>query len=180
MRILHVYRSALEIITEGHVSTYSDVWSYGMTMWEIYSLGKEPWHGLDMADVSVTRAAMCSSHCPSATCGVQYVAATYIFSYTHNSCTHPGTFINVHKLCNTVTHPLHQLTPSSHSRCNMSWDKVTVLPDPHYVRRRSTRLWFSAGIQSPTCDQHSWKLERPSARSHGCLHVLYVVNWYLQ
>jgi len=45
------YRSALEVLTEAKFSGASDVWSYGVTMWEIYSLGAAPWKGLNPIEV---------------------------------------------------------------------------------------------------------------------------------
>ena len=47
-----VYRSALEVLTEAKFSTASDVWSYGVTLWEVYSAGTAPWKGLNPIEVN--------------------------------------------------------------------------------------------------------------------------------
>ena len=42
--------SALEVIHEGRYSTKSDVWSYGVVMWEVYSFGELPYQGKTNAE----------------------------------------------------------------------------------------------------------------------------------
>lgn len=38
---------ALESIRDQIFSTYSDVWSFGIFMWELFSLGESPYPGID-------------------------------------------------------------------------------------------------------------------------------------
>ena len=42
---------APEALKFGTYSLYSDVWSYGITLWELFSLGAIPYHDLDVNDL---------------------------------------------------------------------------------------------------------------------------------
>ena len=47
----NTHRTAPEALTRAKFSTASDVWSYGIVLWEIYSLGKIPWDGLSPIEI---------------------------------------------------------------------------------------------------------------------------------
>ena len=42
---------ALEYLQNGHLTITSDVWSYGVILWEIFSLGKEPYINVGVDDM---------------------------------------------------------------------------------------------------------------------------------
>ena len=45
---------ALETLTDGLISTKSDVWSYGVLLWEMYNFGDHPWPGMGLQEVTNT------------------------------------------------------------------------------------------------------------------------------
>ena len=49
--LIHTHRTAPEALTRAKFSTASDVWSYGVVLWEIYSLGKIPWDRLSPIEI---------------------------------------------------------------------------------------------------------------------------------
>ena len=42
---------ALEYLQNGHLTIMSDVWSFGVVLWEIFSFGKEPYINVNVEDV---------------------------------------------------------------------------------------------------------------------------------
>ena len=42
---------ALEYLQNGHLTIMSDVWSYGVVLWEIFSFGKEPYINVNVEDM---------------------------------------------------------------------------------------------------------------------------------
>ena len=42
---------ALEYLQNGHLTITSDVWSYGVILWEIFSFGKEPYINVSVEDM---------------------------------------------------------------------------------------------------------------------------------
>jgi serine/threonine protein kinase len=46
-----MYRTAPEVFKTGHYSTKSDIWSFGVVMWEIFESGATPFGGMSNKQV---------------------------------------------------------------------------------------------------------------------------------
>lgn len=58
-----------EAIQHGRFSEASDVWAFGVTLWEIYSYGKQPYEGYANSEVielvSMRSLLECPHNCPT-------------------------------------------------------------------------------------------------------------------
>lgn len=51
--MLPVRWMAPESIVYGRFTLESDIWSYGVVLWEIYSYGKQPYYGRSNEEVNI-------------------------------------------------------------------------------------------------------------------------------
>ena len=79
--------TAPETIFYKKYSTNSDVWSYGMLMYEIWSLGHKPFEEVDTQEVCVVVFGVCTMHVYMCiTLSIIYmlhIICTYVCSYEH-------------------------------------------------------------------------------------------------
>ena len=54
-RYVYVFRYAPESINYGRFSHESDVWSYGVTLWEMFSFGEQPYGEMSGAQVNIVK-----------------------------------------------------------------------------------------------------------------------------
>lgn len=111
-----------EAIQQGRFSEASDVWSFGVTLWEIYSYGKQPYEGYANHEVinmiSVRNLLECPQNCPTniyslmVECWHEHPERRPTFSELHArlhtwSLTSPAQSV--------LTHQMNNRTGSSHS-----------------------------------------------------------------
>ncbi|VDM50629.1 unnamed protein product [Toxocara canis] len=108
-----------EAIQHGRYSEASDVWAFGVTLWEIYSYGKQPYEGYANAEVielvSMRSLLECPPNCP-----------TNIYSVMvecwHEHPERRPTFSELHSRLHawTLTNPSQSVLPHQQNRANSS------------------------------------------------------------
>ena len=72
---------ALEYLQTGDLTITSDVWSYGVVLWEIFSLGKEPYMNKDLEDMLAQLKDGYQLSCPEEALKVFSVIIALIFEW---------------------------------------------------------------------------------------------------
>jgi serine/threonine protein kinase len=70
---------ALEYLQNGHLTITSDVWSYGVVLWEIFSFGKEPYINVSVEDMLSQLKAGNYLQCPEDASKVPLNESIYVY-----------------------------------------------------------------------------------------------------
>ncbi|XP_033636995.1 inactive tyrosine-protein kinase transmembrane receptor ROR1-like [Asterias rubens] len=157
--LLPIRWMAPEAVMFGRFSVESDIWSYGVVVWEIYSYGLQPFYGYnnqEVIDMIRTRHILpCPSGCPPH----MYVLMTECWNEAPNLRPH-------FKAINARLRSWEALPATNHQNGNL-YTNPTVNFSPMYGPTSPTQTHSSSGVKSQLSSHHSRSTHSNSKGSHG-------------
>lgn len=153
---------ALESLQDRKFTTFSDVWSFGVLLWEIVTMGASPYPGVALADLSrlltdgyrMEQPPNCSAELYDVMCQCWYETATDRPTFTNlrqmleNLLTRDREYLDL----STFNLPTTSSQPESRSHSDDEDDKATIISSSQCISHERSPTMKSATWQSESND----------------------------